>query len=86
MAELGLPGVKKGKTWVGRHIRDTRNALVVLWRWFGAPSATLVGGGGSVAAGNAGELALAVLRLGSGSVGSACVRRASAGHGRARWG
>jgi hypothetical protein len=26
------------------------------------------------------------LGLGSGSVGSACVRRASAGHGKARWG
>ena len=38
MAELGLPGVKKGKTWVGRHLRDTRNALVVLWRWFGVLS------------------------------------------------
>ena len=58
MAVLGLPGVRKGKTWVGRHIRDTRNALVVLWRWFGAPSVTLVGDGGSAAAGNAGELAL----------------------------
>ena len=32
--------------------------LVVFWRWFGAPSATLVGDGGSAAAGNAGELAL----------------------------
>ena len=58
MAVLGLPGVKKGKTWVGRHIRDMRNALVVLWRWFGAPSVTLVGDGGSAAAGNADELAL----------------------------
>ena len=35
-----------------------RKPLVVLWRWFGAPSATLVGDGGSTAAGNAGELAL----------------------------
>ena len=31
-----------------------RNPLVVLWRWLGAPSATLVGDGGSAAAGNAG--------------------------------
>ena len=58
MAVLGLPGVRKGKTWVGRHIRDTRNALVALWRWFGAPSVTLVGDGSSAATGNAGELAL----------------------------
>ena len=35
-----------------------REPLVVLWRWFGAPSATLVGDGGSAAVGNAGELAL----------------------------
>ena len=35
-----------------------RKPLVVLWRWFGAPSATLDGGGGSAAAGNAGELVL----------------------------
>ena len=35
-----------------------RKPLVVFWRWFGAPSATLVGDGGSAAAGNAGELAL----------------------------
>ena len=83
MANLGLPGVKKGKIWVGKHLRGTHNALVVLWRWFGAPSVTLVGDGGSVAAGNAGELSLGG-SLGSGSVGSACVRRAIAGHGRAR--
>ena len=52
MAELGLPGVKKGKTWVGRHLRDTRNALVVLWRWFGAPSGMLAEDGGSAAQGS----------------------------------
>ena len=52
MAELGLPGVKKGKTWVGRHLRDTRNALVVLWRWFGAPSGMLAEDGGSAVQGS----------------------------------
>ena len=51
MAELGLPGVKKGKTWVGRHLRDMRNVLVVLWRWFGAPSGMLAEDGGSAAQG-----------------------------------
>ena len=35
-----------------------RKPLVVLWRWFGAPSATLDRGGGSAAAGNADELVL----------------------------
>ena len=39
-------------------VRLMRKPLVVLWRWFGAPSATLDGGGGTVAAGNAGELVL----------------------------
>ena len=35
-----------------------RKPLVVLWRWFGPPSATLDRGGGSAAAGNADELVL----------------------------
>ena len=52
MAELVLPGVKKGKTWVGRHLCDTRNALVVLWRWFGAPSGMLAEDGVSAAQGS----------------------------------
>ena len=52
MAELGLPGVKKGKTWVWRHLRNTRNTLVVLWRWFGAPSEMLAEDGGSAAQGS----------------------------------
>ena len=51
-AELGLPGVKKGKTWVRRHLCDTRNALVVLWRWFGAPSGMLAEDGSLAAQGS----------------------------------
>ena len=46
-----------------------RKPLVVLWRWFGAPSATLVGDGGSAAAGNAGELALGSSEAGIGVCG-----------------
>ena len=52
MAELGLPGVKKGKTWVGRHLRDTRNTLVGLWRWLGAPSEMLAEDGSLAAQGS----------------------------------
>ena len=51
-ANLGLPGVKKGKIWVGRHLRGTSNALVAMEWWFGAPSVTLVGDGGSAAQGS----------------------------------
>ena len=82
-ANLGLPGVKKGKTWVGKHLRGTRNALVVLWRWFGAPSATLVGDGGSAAAGNADELALGGSEAGVRVCGFST---RAPGHVRARWG
>ena len=46
-----------------------RKPLVVLWRWFGAPSATLIGDGGSAAAGNAGELALGSFEAGIGVCG-----------------
>ena len=46
------------RAWAWEWVRIMRNPLVVLWRWLGAPSATLVGDGGSAAAGNAGELAL----------------------------
>ena len=46
-----------------------RKPLVVFWRWFGAPSATLVGDGGSAAAGNAGELALGSSEAGIGVCG-----------------
>ena len=65
-ARLGLAGV--GRKWPSgheierglalEHARGTRNALVAMGWWFGHPSVTLVGDGGSAAAGNAGELAL----------------------------
>ena len=42
------------RAWAWEWVRIMRNPLVVLWRWLGAPSATLVGDGGSAAAGNAG--------------------------------
>ena len=38
--------------WVGRHLRGMCKALVAMGRWFGAPSVTLVGDGGSAAQGS----------------------------------
>ena len=65
-ARLGLAGV--GRKWPSgheierglalEHARGTRNALVAMGWWFGPPSVTLVGDGGSAAAGNASELVL----------------------------
>ena len=52
------------RAWAWEWVRIMRNPLVVLWRWLGAPSATLVGDGGSAAAGNAGELALGSSKAG----------------------
>ena len=50
--ELGLPGADSNGVWVGRHLRGMRKALVAMGRWFGAPSVTLVGDGGSAAQGS----------------------------------
>ena len=49
---LGLPGADSNGVWVGRHLRGMRKALVAMGRWFGAPSVTLVGDGGSAAQGS----------------------------------
>ena len=59
-ARLGLAGV--GRKWPSgheiehglalEHARGTRNALVAMGWWFGAPSVTLVGDGGSAARGS----------------------------------
>ena len=59
-ARLGLAGV--GRKWPSgheierglalEHARGTRNALVAMGWWFGAPSVTLVGDGGSAAQGS----------------------------------
>ena len=84
MANLGLPGVKKGDNWVGRGLRDTHSpprAFAGLGRLVvgRAASAAALRGGASPA-----RSLWASLGQGSRSVGSACVRRASAGQGKAR--
>ena len=49
---LGVPGLGLGRGLAVGHHHGMRKALVAMGRWFGAPSVTLLGDGGSAAQGS----------------------------------